>query len=64
MVIGAELAARAPLAFRLAKAQLRGPALERMRGGAGIDAAAVAEWGAPHTAQRLSEQLAALSRGR
>jgi enoyl-CoA hydratase len=64
VTIGAELAARAPLAFRLAKAQLRAPALERIRSGAGIDVAAAAEWGAPHTAQRLSDQLAALSGGR
>ncbi len=64
VALGAELGARAPLAFRLAKAHLRGPALERMRSGAGIDEAATAEWGAAHTAQRLSDQLAALSGGR
>jgi enoyl-CoA hydratase/carnithine racemase len=58
MTVAAELGALAPLAYRLAKEQLRRPALERMRHDAAVvDAAATLEWAAPHTAQRLREQL-------
>lgn len=56
--VATELGALAPLAYRLAKQQLRRPALERMRGdAAAIDRTVSAEWGAPHTAERLRAQL-------
>ena len=65
VVVAAELGARAPVAYRLAKEQLRRPALERMRGdGATVDGAVVREWEAPHTTQRLREQLDRLSAAR
>lgn len=62
VAIAAELAARAPLAYRLAKQQLRRPATERMRrDGAANDGAVTREWAAAHTEQRLREQLDRLS---
>ncbi len=65
MAVAAELATRAPLAYRLAKEQLRRPTLERIRNdSAQLDAAATSEWGAPHTAQRLREQLDRLAASR
>jgi enoyl-CoA hydratase len=64
MTVATELATLTPLAYRLAKQQLRRPAFERMRSDAAVDAAAVAEWGAPHTAQRLREQLDRLAASR
>jgi enoyl-CoA hydratase len=63
--VAAELGGRAPLAYRLAKQQLRAPALQRMRADAAVvDDTAIAEWGAPHTTQRLRAQLERLSAGR
>jgi enoyl-CoA hydratase len=65
MAIAAELGARAPLAYRLAKEQLRRPALERMRAdSAEVDPVVVREWAASHTARRLRDQLDRLSAGR
>ena len=56
--VAAELAGRARLAYRLAKEQLRRPAVQRMRADAGtVDDSVIAEWAAPHTVRRLREQL-------
>jgi enoyl-CoA hydratase len=60
-----ELAQRAPVAYRLAKEQLRRPTMQRMqRDAALIDGTVVSEWGAPHTAARLRAQLERMSAGR
>jgi len=65
MTVATELATLTPLAYRLAKQQLRRPAFARMRSdAAAVDAAAIGEWGAPHTAQRLREQLDRLAPSR
>jgi enoyl-CoA hydratase len=65
MTVASELATLTPFAYRLAKQQLRRPALERMhRDAAAVDAAAIGEWGAPHTAQRLRAQLDRLAASR
>jgi len=65
MTVATELATLTPLAYRLAKQQLRRPAFDRMRSdAAAVDAAAIGEWGAPHTAQRLREQLDRLAPSR
>jgi len=62
MAMAAELGDRAPVAYRLAKAQLRRPALERMhRDGPAVDADVADEWAAPHTASRLRQQLDRMS---
>ena len=56
--VAAELAARAPTAFVLAKEQLRRPALERMRGdGPALDAVVARTWAAPDTRRRIRAQL-------
>jgi len=50
-------------AYRLAKEQLRRPAVERMHHDAGtVDEAAASEWGAAATRQRLRDQLERLGR--
>jgi enoyl-CoA hydratase/carnithine racemase len=60
--VAAELGALAPQAYRLAKEQLRRPALERMRADAAtLDGEVAREWGAAHTAGRLRAQLDAMS---
>ena len=66
VTVAAEFAARAPLAYHLAKAQLRGPVLERMRSAAAAvaDKAAIGEWAAPHTARNLRQQLDRLTAAR
>ncbi len=64
MTVATDLATLTPLAYRLAKQQLRRPAFERMRSDAAVDADAIGEWGAPHTAQRLREQLDRLAASR
>jgi enoyl-CoA hydratase/carnithine racemase len=54
----AELGALAPQAYRLAKEQLRRPALERMRADAAtLDGHVAREWSAAHTTGRLRAQL-------
>jgi hypothetical protein len=62
--VAAELGARAPLAYRLAKQQLRRPVVERMRADAHLDGAVRREWEAPHTAARLRQQLDRLAAAR
>jgi enoyl-CoA hydratase len=62
--VATELGSLAPLAYRLAKQQLRRPAVERIRSDAALDAAAAGEWGAAHTAHRLREQLDRLAASR
>jgi enoyl-CoA hydratase/carnithine racemase len=64
LAVAAELSALTPVAYRLAKHQLRRPALERMRSDAALDSEAAGEWAAPHTAQRLREQLDRLAASR
>jgi len=65
VTVATELGTSAPLAYRLAKQQLRRPAFERMRSdAAAVDAVAIEEWAAPHTAQRLREQLDRLAASR
>ncbi len=64
MTVATDLATLTPLAYRLAKQQLRRPAFERMRSDAAVDADAIGEWGAPHTAERLREQLDRLAASR
>jgi enoyl-CoA hydratase/carnithine racemase len=65
LTVATELATLAPLAYRLAKQQLRRPAFERMRvDAAAVDVDAIGEWQAPHTAQRLREQLDRLAASR
>ena len=60
--VAAELAGRGPLAYRLAKEQLRRAAVQRMRADAGtVDDSVIAEWAAPHTVRRLREQLERLA---
>jgi enoyl-CoA hydratase/carnithine racemase len=56
--LATELGARAPVAYRLAKEQLRRPALERMATDAAVlDGVVGREWAAPHTATALRAQL-------
>jgi enoyl-CoA hydratase/carnithine racemase len=63
--VAAELGALAPDAYRLAKEQLRRPALERMRAdGALMDGEVVDEWAAAPTRARLRQQLDRLSAAR
>ncbi|HVA03865.1 MAG TPA: enoyl-CoA hydratase/isomerase family protein [Acidimicrobiales bacterium] len=66
VAVAAEFATRSPLAYRLAKAQLRGPVLDRMRSAAGAlaDKTAIDEWAAPHTARNLRQQLERLAAAR
>ncbi len=66
VAVAAEFGARAPVAYGLAKAQLRGPVLERMRSDAAAvaDKTAIAQWAAPHTARNLRQQLDRLSAAR
>jgi enoyl-CoA hydratase len=65
MALATELAGRAPLAYRLAKQQLRRPALERMRSDAAVVDGLVGDvWAAPHTAVALRAQLDRLSASR
>jgi enoyl-CoA hydratase len=60
--VAAELAGLAPQAYRLAKEQLRRPALERMRAdGATLDGDVAREWAAAHTTRRLRAQLDRMS---
>jgi enoyl-CoA hydratase len=62
LVVATELGALAPVAYRLAKEQLRRPAFERMqRDAALVDPTVTTEWGAPHTAARLRQQLDRMS---
>jgi enoyl-CoA hydratase/carnithine racemase len=57
-VVATELGELAPIAYRLAKDQLRRPALERMRADTdAVDGAVIEQWAAPHTAARLRAQL-------
>jgi enoyl-CoA hydratase/carnithine racemase len=65
MALATELGARAPLSYRLAKEQLRRPALERMLSDAAVvDGVVGHEWAAPHTALALRAQLDRLSASR
>jgi enoyl-CoA hydratase len=65
VAVATELADRAPVAFALAKAQLRRPVLERMhRDAAIVDGDVTNEWAAPHTTARLRQQLDRLSAAR
>jgi len=58
LAVAGELAAIAPPAFRLAKEQLRRPALERMgRDRAAVDDEAARVWASAATRRRLREQL-------
>jgi enoyl-CoA hydratase/carnithine racemase len=60
--IAVELAALAPQAYRLAKEQLRRPALERMRADAEtLDGDVTREWAAPDTLRSLRAQLDRMS---
>ena len=61
-VVATELGALAPVAYRLAKEQLRRPTFERMqRDAAVVDPTVISEWGAAHTAARLRVQLDRMS---
>ncbi len=54
-----ELGALAPQAFRLTKAQIRAPAIERMRTGAAeLDSAVAEMWAAPGTLAAIREYVA------
>jgi enoyl-CoA hydratase len=65
MAVAVELGGLAPAAYRLAKQQLRRPALERMRAdGAVVDGDVTREWAAPHTTRSLRAQLDRISAGR
>jgi enoyl-CoA hydratase/carnithine racemase len=65
VAVATELGDRAPLAYRLAKEQLRRPALERMRADArDQDGAVIEQWAAPHTTARLRAQLDRLAAAR
>jgi enoyl-CoA hydratase/carnithine racemase len=66
VAVAVEFAARAPVAYRLAKQQLRGPVLERIRSDAAAvaDKTAIGEWAAPHTARNLRQQLERLTAAR
>jgi enoyl-CoA hydratase len=60
--VAAELGALAPQAYRLAKEQLRRPALERMRADAEtLDGEVTAVWAAAHTTDALRAQLDRMS---
>lgn len=60
--IAAELAGLAPQAYRLAKEQLRRPALERMRADAEtLDGDVTREWAAPYTIRSLRAQIDRMS---
>jgi len=64
MAAAAELGTLPPLAFRLAKEQLRRPSLERMRGDAdAVDDLVAREWASSPTGQRLRDQLDRMSAG-
>jgi enoyl-CoA hydratase/carnithine racemase len=62
LVVATELGALAPVAYRLAKEQLRRPTFERMqRDAVVVDPTVMSEWGAAHTADRLRQQLDRMS---
>jgi len=62
VAVAGELGEIAPAAYRLAKEQLRRPALQRMRrDAAAVDAEVAREWAAPHTHERLRRQLERLA---
>ncbi len=62
VALAAELAARPPEAYRLAKVQLHRPANAAIEAHAGDDAAVLAGWAADDTRLRIEAALAALAR--
>ena len=60
--LAAELAARSPEAYRLAKEQLHRPALEAIAATADQDAAVLAGWTSEDTRRRIASALEALAR--
>lgn len=55
--VAAAMAAIPAAAFRLTKAQLRQPAIERARAARDVDAAAAAQWASPQTAEVIRGYL-------
>jgi enoyl-CoA hydratase len=62
VALATELAARSPESYRLAKAQLHGPAIAAIEATAGGDAAVLAGWASDDTRLRIEAALAALAR--